>query len=617
MRGAARLRTLAALGVANLARVGLYRIGLRSGLHPVLRATSEVAAGPFFRVPHPRDDLPPANPNWRNKLRWYDWIETDHDGNPPDWFATPFSSGKSVADRSPWWQIPDFGGDDIKDVWELSRFSWLIAMATEAAAGDPVAPDRINLWLASWARENPPYRGPNWKCGQEASIRVIHLLLTAAVLDQDHASLPALVELVQTHLRRIAPTLSYAIGQQNNHGTSEAAAMFVGGDFLSRHGIAAGAIWSRQGRHLLENRAIALIERDGSFSQYSVNYHRLMLDTFCFAEAWRQRHGLAPFSNKVLARLLAATDWLDAMVERQSGDAPNLGANDGARLLPLTATDYRDFRPSLQLASALFRASRAFEPAGPYDAPLRWLGIVAPAKVAPLPVSKTFDDGGYHVLRTASALAVLRYPRFGFRPSQADALHLDVWYEGRNVLRDGGSFSYNDPAGVGTFLAGTAAHNTVEFDGRDQMPRLGRFLFGDWLKTLTMEPVHSDGGRLAAAAGYRDRQGATHHRQVVLDQNSVTSIDRVGGRFGVAVLRWRLPQGDYQVDGERLKGNGLDLTVSATGQTLDLTLTQGPESRYYRQQSQIPILEVRIGQPAEVTTTVRFEPRPRAGGMIN
>lgn len=40
-------------------------------------------------------------------------------------------------------------------------------------------------------------------------------------------------------------------------------------------------------------------------------------------------------------------------------------------------------------------------------------------------------------------MAMLRYPRFRFRPSQADALHLDLWLEGRNLLRDAGTYSYN------------------------------------------------------------------------------------------------------------------------------------------------------------------------------
>src|SRR6185437_13001172 len=120
--------------------------------------------------------------------------------------------------------------------------------------------------------------------------------------------------------------------------------------------------------------------------QYSVIYHRLMLDAFCLAEAWRRKAGLEAFSPASLARLQAATRWLDAMVERSTGVAPNIGANDGARLMPLTETAYRDFRPTLQLASVLFRGARAIEEEGPWDFPAKWLGLDIPRELLPPPV---------------------------------------------------------------------------------------------------------------------------------------------------------------------------------------------------------------------------------------
>lgn len=601
-----QLRTLAALGIGNVARVGIYRIGLRSGLHPVQRAAADIPKGPFFHAVSPRHGLPPPNLAWRDKLRWYDWKEIGHDGSPPDWFANPFSPRVHGATAQPWWRISDFANGDIKNVWEPSRFSWLVAMATEAAVGDAGALDRINAWLAAWANDNAPYLGPNWKCGQEASIRVIHLVLAALLLDQERAPLPGLVALVDAHLRRIAPTLSYAIGQQNNHGTSEATAMFIGGDFLARAGIAAGGDWSKRGRRLLENRAAALIEPDGSFSQYSVIYHRLMLDTLCFAETWRRRMDLAPFSEKLLARLRAATDWLDAMVDRTSGDAPNLGANDGARIMPLTDTGYRDFRPTLQLASVLFRRCRAIQSAGPWNDPLIWLGFPLPELASPSIGSRTFDDGGYHVLRSGRAFAVLRFPRFRFRPSQADALHLDVWHDGHNLLRDAGTFSYNDPEGQNDYFSGTGAHNTVQFDSRDQMPRFGRFLFGDWLRSHSVMPVEEADGVVEATAAYADARGAEHSRTVRLEADGFQCRDVIAGSFGSAILRWRLAPGTYALEQNRLSGGLLDLAIDVDGAAATLSLVEAWESRHYQYRTPLPCLEVKVDGPCTIVTRCRF-----------
>jgi hypothetical protein len=604
------LKTLIALGPASVARVGGYRLGLRSGWHPVQRISAEAPGGPFFKAPPARPDLPPPNARWASRLWWFDWFTADRPEGAPDWHRNPFGPGRSDQ-AGDWWTIPDFAGSDIKGTWELSRFGWLAAFATQAAHGDAQALGSINRWLESWLRENPPYRGANWKCGQEASFRVLHLLAAAIVLDQDRTPQPALAETVALHLKRIAPTMSYAIGQDNNHGTSEAAAMFAGGSFLAAldrpeaRKWPEARRWSDTGRRWLENRARHLIAPDGSFSQYSVVYHRLMLDTFSFVETWRRRFDLLPFSDAMAGRLAAATGWLDAMVDRVSGDAPNLGANDGARILPLTEADYRDFRPSLQLASVLFRGQRAIGEAGPWDDQLRWLGISAAAATAPPPVSKSFDDGGFHVLRAGRAAAFVRYPRFRFRPSQADLLHLDLWVEGRNLLRDAGTFSYNAASETGAYFGGTASHNTVQFDGRDQMPRLGRFLFGAWARASDVELAGGDGAPRCAAA-YTDDQGARHHREVSLQADGFRCSDTISGRFGAAVLRWRLLPGAYRLTGNVLAGAGLQLLIECDDPDHRLDLTTGSESRYYLHQEQIPVLEVALTRPCRIVTTGKF-----------
>lgn len=42
------------------------------------------------------------------------------------------------------------------------------------------------------------------------------------------------------------------------------------------------------------------------------------------------------------------------LIQETSGDVPNIGANDGARLLAVSATDYRDFVLSVQLAEEIY-----------------------------------------------------------------------------------------------------------------------------------------------------------------------------------------------------------------------------------------------------------------------
>ena len=596
-----KLRTLAKLGPGNILRVALYRLGLRSGWHPVQRQSGSTAKGPFFREAPSREGLPPPNRQWSETACYFGWYHAPLPSGAPDWFANPFSSHPQPEALTDWWRVSDFGQGDIKGLWELSRMDWAVAWGTQAANGDGFALERLNLWLGDWATRNPPYKGPNWKCGQEASIRVMHLCLVAWLLDQDTKPEPGLVQLLVCHLKRIAPTMSYAIGQDNNHGTSEAAALFIGGTFLAGKHPDADS-WERTGRHWLEERAHSLIEPDGSFSQYSVTYHRVMLDTYSLVEAWRRHRSLPEFSQHLCIKVAAAAKWLYALTDTVTGDAPNIGANDGAGLIQLTDSDYRDFRPSVQLAMALFHQERGFE-AGRWDDTLAWLHIPLPEGQA-APPSRSFDNGGYHVLRQGNTLAVLRYPRFRFRPSQADALHVDLWHNGRNLLRDGGTFSYN--AEGAEWFGGTSAHNTITFDGRDQMPRLGRFLFGDWIKAEAVECVSESGNAIAAAAAYTNQVGENHHRKVVVDVSGMTCIDRISGNFDKACLRWRLEPAPWRLDGNTLLGGSFKLTVESDTDQINPVLGTTRESRYYQTCEEVPLLSVSFERPTTITTRVFF-----------
>ena len=607
------IRTALSLGMPNLGRVVLYKIGLESGANLVRRLKATCPAAPFFgATQHTIDQR--AQP----RAGWYQYSEAFgqplHEFNqaPPKWVAGCFSGKRVDGAERPWWQIPDFDPavGDIKTVWEFSRFDWVLACAQHAATGDESALQRLNNWLTDWLQANPPYQGPNWKCGQEASIRVMHLAMAAQLLGQADKSAAGLLDLVEVHLQRIAPTVLYAMAQDNNHGTSEAAALFIGGSWLEANDRPAGRKFTISGRKWLENRARRLIEKDGSFSQYSLNYHRVMLDSFSMVDLWRQKLALPVFSNMFYTRAAAASEWLRCMTQSANGDGPNVGANDGARLLPLTDTDYRDYRPSIQLASVLFHSAQAYTEEGEWNQPVYWLGLTLPEAKLPAPISSQFDDGGYVVMRQqpAMAMAMLRYPRFRFRPSQADALHLDLWLAGENWLHDAGTYSYNtDPQWV-EYFPGTAAHNTIQFDGRDQMPRLSRFLFGDWLKTSVLEPLKSSGAEQSCTAGYRDRQGCEHIRKVVMADSSLRVADKINGFRERAVLRWRLKPGQWVVDQQAqvLKLEGFTLSVTANVPVVRFELVDGWESRYYLQRTPLPVLEIELDQPAELVSTFNW-----------
>lgn len=604
---AIKARAARQLGLASLYRVLSYRLGVKLGLNPVRRiAVYDFASNVFFSRPAKQlDSALPLNSNWLGQQTYFGWHKVAK-STPPDWHMNCFSGSKVVVANRPWWQIPDFDSvlGDIKTVWEASRFDWVISFAQAALAGDNDYVDKLNSWLADWLVNNPTYIGPNWKCGQEASIRVIHLALGALLLEQQQTSTPVLQQLIAAHLQRIAPTIRYAIGQDNNHGTSEAAALFIGGSWLAFYNHPEAEKWQSMGRKWLENRAKCLIEDDGSFSQYSATYHRVMLDTYAFTEVWRRSLGLPAFSAGLHTKLASATLWLYNLPGVAFGDVANLGANDGARLIPLTDSDYRDCRPSVQLASVLFLNKQAFED-GIWNASLQWLQLPLPLAALGEPDSRQYDNGGYALLRRNAAAALLHYPRFRFRPGQADALHLDFWLAGVNVLRDGGSYSYNSTPEMVSYFSGTASHNTAQFDSRDQMPKLSRFLFGEWLKTNYLRPLSATDRSVSFAAGYTDYKGASHKRDVRLADNVLKVTDKLAGFKNSAVIRWRLLPGNWVLEGNVLTNGHIRLIVTSESE-FTLRLSEGQESRYYLQTAPLPVLEIHTKEPGKFTMELFF-----------
>lgn len=603
-----KARTLLALGIVNILRVAWFRLGVRFGWNPVRRLRVEPPEGPFFTRPGPPPRSLPVPDAWWHFAQYFGHYPVPVGEAPPAWHANPISGGAVPRPKRPWWRIPDFDGSmgDIKLVWEASRFDWLVAYAQRAASGQPAALERINFWLADWCASNSPYDGPNWKCGQEASIRVMHLLLAAQLLGQTEQPRSALMQLVVIHLQRILPTISYAIAQNNNHGTSEASALFMGGAWLVRLGYSDGERYRRVGRKWLENRARRLIMPDGTFSQYSVNYHRVMLDTYAWTERWRCLMDEPAFSNMLYRRLQLATDWLANMVVAGNGDAPNMGANDGARLIPLTGTDHRDYRPSVQLATVLFYRAAAYSDDGDYDLPLAWLGLSKPSAEHRVCTTRDYPTGGFVVLRRGSIMALLRYPVFRFRPSQSDLLHVDLWYGETNVLRDAGTYSYNSGDQFQEYFGSVAAHNTVQFDGRDQMPKLSRFLYGAWPRTRCKTPVYSRNDAHGCTVAYRDWQGAWHQREIRLFDTSMVVVDVLDSFRDSAILRWRLCRGDWKLVGNKVTGEHGNLVITADGAGIELRLIEGWESRYYNVKAPLIVLEVTVRKPCTITSEMNF-----------
>ena len=201
---------------------------------------------------------------------------------------------------------------------------------------------------------------------------------------------------------------------------------------------------------------------------------------------------------------------------------------------------------------------------------------------------------------------MFRYPRYRFRPGHCDALHVDLWRNGENLLRDGGSFSYNIDADSQTAFAGTAGHNTIQFDNREQMPKVGRFLRGAWLQAQDVSPPEQNGKTFTVCAGYRDWLHAYHHRTVQLCPQRLIVTDNISDFAECAVLRWRLKPGNWQLQESTVSCDDISLEITSDIPIANIELDKGWESRYYMHKQTIPVLEITVTQPGRIETKMTF-----------
>ena len=601
-----RLITYSKLGIKNVWSVLLYRLLKKCGYYRYKLPILPCLTGPFFSEE-------PAEPGDNIDVYYFTAHKLTLD-SPPDWFLNPWNNKRFGDPFKHWSEVPDFipSLGDIKTVWELSRFDWLPRMAWRYKTGEKQFLGIIELWLRDWCKKNPPNQGINWKCGQEAGLRCLNIIAASLCIDDRFFNpLPGFLEFLKIHLERIIPTLHYAIAQNNNHGISEAAALFAGGCYLAKYANnkkyqIKGRNWYDLGRYWLEDRVRKLILDDGSFSQYSITYHRMVLDELAFIELFRRKMDLSPLSKNFYQKAEKAVEWYHALLDDFSGDAPNLGANDGTYLFNITNEPYRNFLSSLQLSSSVFSKKEIkFSKLKKTKHPL--LKIFQVTDKEKKSFSRTFGaalmpKGGYACIRHNSGFAMLRLPVYRFRPSHADALHLDIWHNGINWSRDAGTYSYNTYEELLNYFPGTSAHSTIEFDDRDQMPRLSRFLFGAWLK-----PYSIDCRNNFLSSSYIDYCGAYHKRTVKWKSGRWIIVDEISGFTKKAVLRWHLPDKKWLLRENRAECKDAILEVKKNNAVTNIALVWMPESRFYMKKTQMPVLEVQISEASEILTIFSFK----------
>ncbi len=454
------------------------------------------------------------------------------------WCALPDSPAAWNAGRDgaswwpelPWWRVPHYrAGADIKDVWEPARFGWLYDLVRAyLVSGEARFAEAAAKRAAGFVTACPPFRGPQWGCGQETAIRAIALLYAeAAFADaQEWAPVAPVVErLLAASGERIADAIGYAVSQRNNHAISEAVGLLVlGHRFADLHPEAAS--WRASGAAWLATLVEEQFAPDGWYIQHSFTYLRLAADQCVVAAR------VAPLPRRVRDRLAAALRLLLAVMDPATGLVPNHGNNDGAFVHPITTASYRDFRG---IVTALAAVTGEALPANvtPDAEVLAWLGLERPATVAPIGDGVVQGASGWVTLRLGHIFVFLRAGDYRSRPGHVDALHLEVRSAGREVIVDPGTYRYRTDESMPIGLDSENMHNGPTIPSRPLALRGPRFLWYRWPSAR----IRSAGPEPEAEIVAESRVGV--RRTVRVEAGTVLVTDEAPVQAGARV-RWLL-----------------------------------------------------------------------------
>ena len=467
----------------------------------------------------------------------------------PDWFLDPVS-GRRAPDETLAFRIDhrnESHTGNVKMVWELSRHHHVTVLAGAWwLTGEEAYAHAAAEQLRSWWSANPFLSGVHWTSGIELGIRLIswtwvrRLLHEWPKVEDLFEANPDALSQIWWHQRYLAAFPSRG-SSANNHAVAEACGRLVAA--CAFPWFAESAHWrgdaARQLRRVLTSNTFP----SGMNRELATDYHRFVTELGLVAASESEATGY-PLGHEVWSLLTASVDAGVALLDAK-GRPPRQGDGDEGRGLVLDDPEGDAWGQLLGLGAGLV-GSLPWWPSIPETI----AGAAVRALLPALPVVATrperaprsFGDAGIYLLRTAPDRGPEIWCRCDGGPhgflsiaahAHADALSVEVRYDGVEVLVDPGTYCYHGEPQWRTYFRSTLAHNTIEVDGQDQSVSGGPFLWSRHASTeVTRADVPDEGPQTWKGhhTGYARLDPALRHgRTVTLDPEgrTLTIIDTV------------------------------------------------------------------------------------------
>ena len=434
---------------------------------------------------------------------------------------------------------------DHKTIWEINRHQHLVLLAqAHLLSGRRDFLDEIVRQLHSWFEQNLFQRGINWSSALEVALRTLSWIWVHHLVGGrfDRAFRRQFLDGLYHHGLHLEANLSLYFSP-NTHLLGETVALHALGKLFPHFPRASR--WEQTGAHMVAAELDRQVREDGSHFEQSSYYRVYALDMFLFHAI------LSPPSEAFRNKLTRMAVFLDTLLG-PSRILPFLGDDDGGRFFhPYGARNRFGLATLATCGILLNRRDWSGEPHHLWEQAAWWLGPPGHAERAEMSpaVSAQFPDSGLVVMAADGVQLIADAGPFGpgnAGHSHSDTLSLLLRRNDEQILIDPGTFTYtSDPVWRARFR-GTAAHNTVRIDERDQAIPSAPFAWKSPPEVdVTRWASSAESDFLSAVCSYA---GFRHWRTIVFSKTLglIVVLDRVEGppgehrieqfwHFGVAV----------------------------------------------------------------------------------
>ena len=449
-----------------------------------------------------------------HKRKWNAGFQTEN-----TWPTDTFSYNIPISQRE------DIG--DIRTNWELNRHFQFVGLAKNYyVTGETQYLDELIDLFNDWNENNLFLQGVQWTSVMEVAIRIVSWSYTYAFVEKAGGGSKQFLAKIENGIKVMA---NYVLAHRaryssaNNHLMVEMLGLGVAGILFSYDR------WIDYSIKVLTEELPKQNYSDGVNKEMSLHYQTFVMEVYGIMVILLIRN------RKTVPQI-----WLEYLANMSKfvadccgdcGETIVFGDNDEGKILDFVGSIDNHYFYVLQLMGIVL--SKKYTDSK-LEENIRWLATNDELEnyrntecYKPGLVSH-YKQGGYTILRSKDRKVLIGFDHaeLGFGSIAAhghcDALSIQLFYEGKPILVDSGTYNYHVPRQIRNEMRFTQAHNTVYVEGKEQAEMLGPFLWGKRYQMIE-DSVDANEEKVSESAVV-SYTGIKHKRILTFDYNRSLEI---------------------------------------------------------------------------------------------